>query len=360
MIKTIKLILVSAAKFFFVFFLITNCGQQTMDFYKFKKIDAHIHVNTEKPTFIEIAKEYNFKLLTINTDVAEYPDITRQRALAIYQKQRFPGSIAFATTFKMEGWDEPDWQEKTIAYLKDSFKKGAIAVKVWKNIGMVFKDKDGNFVMIDDPKFDPIFDYLAKKGIPVVGHIGEPRNCWLPIDEMTVNNDKEYFKNHPQYHMYLHPEYPSYEDIINARDHALEKHPELKFIGCHLGSVEWSVEELGKRLKRFPTMAVDFAARMSHFQFQSHRNREKVINFFIEFQDQLIYGSDLNTDGTENPDELKAKMHETWLNDWKYLTTNDVMTVPEVNGEFQGLNLPRKVIEKIYRRNAEKWYSGIK
>jgi len=23
---------------------------------------------------------------------------------------------------------------------------------------------------------------------------------------MTVNNDKEYFREHPQYHMYLHPE----------------------------------------------------------------------------------------------------------------------------------------------------------
>ena len=139
----------------------------------------------------------------------------------------------------------------------------------------------------------------------------------------------------------------------------LEKHPELKFIGCHLGSIEWSVAELGKRLKRIPNMAVDFAARMSHFQFQSHNDREKVINFFIEFQDQLIYGSDLNTDATENPEELKAKMHQAWLNDWKYLTTNEVMTVLEVNGEFQGLNLPRKVIEKIYRLNAEKWYSGI-
>ena len=35
---------------------------------------------------------------------------------------------------------------------------------------------------------------------------------------MTVNNDRDYFKNNPQYHMFLHPEYPSYDDQINARE----------------------------------------------------------------------------------------------------------------------------------------------
>jgi hypothetical protein len=36
--------------------------------------------------------------------------------------------------------------------------------------------------------------------------------------KMTVRSDKSYFSANPQYHMFLHPEYPSYEDQINARD----------------------------------------------------------------------------------------------------------------------------------------------
>ncbi len=66
--------------------------------------------------------------------------------------------------------------------------------------------------------------------------------------------------------MYLHPEFPSYEDQIKARDHMLEKHPDLKFIGAHLGSLEWSADELAKRLDKFPNMVVDMAARISHLQ----------------------------------------------------------------------------------------------
>jgi len=31
----------------------------------------------------------------------------------------------------------------------------------------------------------------------------------------------------------------------------------------------------------------------------------------------------------------------------------------QVKGEFKGLKLPRQVIDKIYRKNAEKWLPGI-
>ena len=60
----------------------------------------------------------------------------------------------------------------------------------------------------------------------------------------------------PEYHMYPHPEYPCYQDQIDARDHMLGKHPHLVFIGALLGSLEWSIDELAKRLDKFPNMHV--------------------------------------------------------------------------------------------------------
>lgn len=101
---------------------------------------------------------------------------------------------------------------------------------------------------------------------------------------MTVKSDSAYFANHPHYHMYLHPEYPSYEDQINARDHMLEKHPELTFIGCHLGSLEWNIDELAKRLDKFPNMAVDMAERICHLEYQSAKDLKKVRDFCIKYQ----------------------------------------------------------------------------
>ena len=187
----------------------------------------------------------------------------------------------------MHGWDDPNWPQQTIAQLDAAFAAGAVAVKVWKNIGMEFRDSRGRLVMIDDPKFDPVFEFIRERQRVLIGHQGEPHNCWLPIAQMTVNNDKEYFREHPQYHMFLHPELPSYEDQMAARDRMLAKNPQLKFMGAHLASLEWSVDRLAAFLERYPNTVVDLAARMGQVQYQSNLDLGKVRRFFIRYQDSV-------------------------------------------------------------------------
>src|SRR5690625_6773904 len=77
---------------------------------------------------------------------------------------------------------------------------------------MELKDQKGNFIMADNPAFDPLYSYLEKNNIPLAAHLGEPKNCWLPLEEMTVTSDRDYFSRNPVYHMYLQPHAPSYKD----------------------------------------------------------------------------------------------------------------------------------------------------
>jgi predicted TIM-barrel fold metal-dependent hydrolase len=110
---------------------------------------------------------------------------------------------------------------------------------------------------------------------------------------MSTDNDREYFKEHPQYHMFLHPEMPSYEDQIAARDRFVAAHPQLRFVGAHLGSLEYDTDRIAAFLDKYPNANVDMAARMSQVQYQSVRDYDKVRNFFIKYQDRLLYGTDL-------------------------------------------------------------------
>jgi predicted TIM-barrel fold metal-dependent hydrolase len=158
--------------------------------------------------------------------------------------------------------------------------------------------------------------------------------------------------------MYLHPEYPSYEDQINARDHMLEKHPDLRFIGCHLGSLEWSLEELANRLDKFPNMAVDLS-RMANLHIHAMTDWQKTRDFFIKYQDRLVYGTDRSVNTTDNPAGMMNSVHNGWLNDWRFFTTDEIIEDSGVEGEVKGLKLPAGVIDNIYRRNAEKWLPGI-
>jgi predicted TIM-barrel fold metal-dependent hydrolase len=332
------------------------------DFKSLKKIDIHCHLNTESPAFMEQAVADNFKILTINTDVPLSITIREQEEIALLQRKAFPAHLAYLATFSLEGWDDDNWQDKTLASLRESFDKGAIGVKVWKNIGMVNKDRNGNFIMIDNPKLKPILNYLEENNIPVCGHLGEPRNCWLPLEEMTVNNDRTYFEEHPEYHMYLHPEFPSYEQQIAARDRMLSNHPNLKFMGAHLSSLEWSIDELAAHFDRFPNVTADLAERICHIQVQAQTDWQKVHDFFIKYQDRIVYGTDRGDYPGQNndPEVLREKLKLEWRSDWKFLTSNETISSWKVNGDFKGLKLPRKVIEKIYSKNAETMFPEFK
>jgi predicted TIM-barrel fold metal-dependent hydrolase len=325
------------------------------DFGLVKKFDVHIHINTHETVFIKQAKKDNFRFLDIVDDRPFGLPMVAQQTLAIQHLKNNPAEMAFATTFPVDNWQDPKWAEKTISQLKQSFSNGAKAVKIWKNIGMDLRDKNGKFVMVDDPRFRPILDYLEKNFIPLIGHNGEPKDCWLPLDKMTFS--KGYYSAHPEYHMYLNPEYPSYQEQINARDNMLKKHPRLKFVGAHLGSLEWSLEELAKRLDRFPNMSVDLS-RMSNLQLHALQRWQKTRNFFVKYQDQLIYGTDRAINAASNPADLEKNIHESWMRDWKFFVTDDKITLSGF-GDLKGLKLPKEVVDKIYLKNAERWLSAL-
>jgi hypothetical protein len=326
------------------------------DFASVKKIDSHIHIRTNDTVFINQAIEDNFQLINIDVYKEGGTSAEEQRELAVKYLNKYPDHISYATTFSLENWDEDFWQQQTLNHLKKSFELGAIGVKVWKNIGMELRDKDGNFVMVDHPQLDSIFDYIAQNKITLLSHQGEPKDCWLPLDKMSIKSNRNYFANNPEYHMHLHPEYPSYEEQIQARDNMLAKHPDLRVVSVHLASLEWSVEEIAKRLDKFPNLAVDMAARIPHLQLQAKNNWQQVHDFFIKYQDRILYATDfVITDRMQNSLEMQKRVHDRWVDDWKFFATDEVLTSVNFEGEYKGLKLPKEVINKIYYQNAATW-----
>jgi predicted TIM-barrel fold metal-dependent hydrolase len=328
------------------------------DFSSVRKIDSHIHIGSDDGVFEDQAAADNFKLISLNVDHGDSANLAKQLNYAILSARKNPAEVYYGSSFLFDTTDfgSMEWIMNTETDIQNGLAGGAIAVKIWKNLGMTVRDRTGKFIMIDDPRFEEIIKYIIYKGIPVTGHLGEPRNCWLPLEQMTVSSDSSYFARNPQYHMFLHPEYPSYEDQINARDNLLREHPDLKFIGCHLASLEWNVDSLALRLDRFPNMAVDMSARICHLQYQSAMDRERVRNFCIKYKDRLLYGTDVGYSGGNNPDGFRKRMHDTWTADWKYFTSGEEMTSDKFRGSFQGLKLPADVVDKIYHDNAAKWY----
>jgi len=338
-------------------FLAYNCSKdRPLSYPDFPKIDAHVHIRTSKPEIINFAQGENFKLITLCTRSNSQEFINKQLDFAKRQHEQYPQTLAYLTTFSMEKFGEPGWQNDIINQLKRDFKEGAVGVKIWKDVGMVFRDSAENFIMPDDPRFDPVYQFIADNHKILVSHTAEPKNCWLPLDSMTVISDQNYYRNNPQYHMFLHPDYPSHQQLIAARDNVLRKHPDLKMIGAHLGSLEWDVDELARRLDRYPNFAVDMAARVCHLQVQEPK---KVRNFITKYQDRLMYATDFGIREDSDFEQLTAELKQEWHDDWNYFTTRNQMTSPHVRNSFYGLGLDKRILEKIYFKNALRWFPNV-
>jgi predicted TIM-barrel fold metal-dependent hydrolase len=152
--------------------------------------------------------------------------------------------------------------------------------------------------------------------------------------------------------MFAHAEWPSYEEQIAARDRLLTRHPGMKFVAVHLASLEWSVDRIGDFLSRYPSASVDLAARLVHLKLQASADRERVRQFFIRYQDRILYATDLTRLPDQTDVAFAEEAHTVWLADWQFLTGSAELRSDQFDAPFEGLALPRAVLDKIYHANA--------
>ncbi len=330
------------------------------DFEKAPKSDAHFHYNVFDDAILKYADSINMHLLSINVDAGKL-SVKKQLEIASSLKKTHPDKMDFLGSFTVDEYGSDSFAEGIIRQIDNSMNAGAKGIKIWKNVGMVLQDEKGKYIMADDPVFDPVFAYLEKNGIPMTAHLGEPRNCWLPYEEITMGGDLSYYKEHPQYHMYQHPEAPTYDEQIIARDHILDKYPQLKLVGAHIGSLEWNLDEIAHRFNKYPELLIDLSARIGHVQLQAIANKDKVRDFFIKYQDRILYGSDVTLDErrAKNTDQMCKSLYETWKNQWLFLATNEVIpadkfNIPNAPETIEGLQLPKVVVDKIFFENTNR------
>jgi hypothetical protein len=323
----------------------------TADFAHVQKVDAHMHIYGPGNLLVAQATRDGFHILTINVDDPDHGSVARQLHDAASLHRRYPGRVAFAGTFSAAGFTRPGWSHEALHEIDAAMAQGAVGVKIWKNFGMIVRDTDGRYVMPDDRRLEPIYSMLQQQHIVLLGHMAEPLNCWLPLSKMTVKGDAEYFREHPQYYMYLHPDRPGHDQILAARDRMLAAHPQLRFDAVHLASLEWDVDRVAAFLDRFPQADVDMAARISHLEYQAQTQPDKVRRFLIRYQDRILYGTD-DAYGPSDDPKAAAEIAADWRRDWQFLVTSDELRSPDLDRPFHGVHLPRTVVDRIYRRNA--------
>jgi hypothetical protein len=334
----------------------TSSEQTLKSFAALEPIDVHVHVFKTDPAFQALLERLHLRLLNILVvdDTLSYrkqlaPQV--DDAVALVRSSR--GHVALCTTFDPYKFNDPSFPSEAIKQLDQNFTQGAVAVKIWKNIGMEIKDPSGKFIMPDDPKFEPIYQEIAKRGKTLMSHVAEPDVAWGPPDPSDPS--WSYYQENPQWFLYNKAGFPTKKTILEARDHILKGNPQLRMVGVHLGSMEKDLDEIADRLDRYPNSAVDTAARMEYL---IAAPTEKVRAFLIKYQDRVLYGTDLDLLATANVLETLNDWESTYVRDWRFLATDD--TFEQDGRKIRGLKLPQPVLRKIYRSNALRWIPGLR
>lgn len=317
-------------------------------------IDTHTHVFQASPALKAMLQQLHLHIVDIcvvdnHSKRGLLATQVREASAVVHQNGRHAW---LCTTFDPYKVNDADFAAQAVRQLNRNFAAGAVAVKIWKNIGMEIRKPDGKYIMPDDPVFAPIYRDIAAHHKTLIAHLAEPDSCWLPPD--PASPDYSYYQEHPEWYMYRHPERPSKATILAARDHLLAEYPQLRVVGAHLGSMETDVDRIARRFDRYPNFAVDTAARVPYLMLQP---RDKVRAFLIKYQDRILYGTDLELlPGEDAPQKLKW-WRESYARDWRFFATDDELNY---NGhQVRGLALPAPVLRKIFHDNALRWIPGM-
>ncbi|MCF6268467.1 MAG: amidohydrolase [Melioribacteraceae bacterium] len=343
-----------------------------------KKIDIHTHINNDAPFLRKFLDDYNMKVNTLSTGGLDTARMNFRINGATEFTNEQPRYYSWVTTFELVNRDDPNWTKNVIKKLKNDFEHGAVGVKIWKDIGMDIKNSDGEFIQVNDPMFKPIFEFIEEQGKTLIAHIGEPIQAWMPTYPISKDKPGIYWAKHPQFSFWDKADRPSYSDIMAARDNLIAKHPNLRVVGAHLASLEFDVNEIAKRLESYPNFAVEIGGRMRYLMWQAHG---KVREFFIKYQDRIMYGTDLSGGDikwknnlerkatNEEIEKMNERLHYRHDLFFRYLATDDDipcgnyiigdMPLPEPTYTVKGLALPKKVLDKIFYENAVKWFPGV-
>lgn len=239
------------------------------------------------------------------------------------------------------------WAERTAEALAEAKAQGVSGLKIFKRLGLEYRDAEGRLLRIDDPRWDPIWAACGRLGLPVLIHSADPAAFFEPIG--PENERWEELSRHPDWHFYG-KDYPTRDELLEARNRVIAKHPRTQFIGAHMASSSTDLARLQHWLDEYPNLWVDPASRISELGRQPYTARD----FFIRNADRVLFG----TDGPWP--ETRVRLY------WRFFETRDEY-FPYAENDFPpqgfwhiyGIDLPPEVLRKIYHENAAGFIPGV-
>jgi len=328
---------------------------------KFPVVDVHTHLRLKLRQTPEALDE--FVRLMDNQNIAVCVSLDGELGESLEEHKKFLWTkyrdrfVIFANVdWRGDGrdgdpstWDcqRGDFARRMAAALAEAHEQGAVGLKVFKELGLGYRNPDGSLIAVDDPRWNPIWEACGRLGMPVLIHTADPAAFFEPVDRF--NERWEELRRRPEW-SFARKDFPSHAELLAALMRVVARHPKTTFIGAHGANNAENLEQVGRWLDAYPNLNVEIAARIAELGRQPRAARK----FMITYQDRILFG-------TDGPRELgRLTPH------WRLLETSDEY-FPYAEGEYPpqgfwsiyGLNLPDQVLRKVYSENAVRLIAGV-
>jgi predicted TIM-barrel fold metal-dependent hydrolase len=329
---------------------------------RFPAVDVHVHMRRklrQSPEaldeFVRLMDHQNISLcVSLDGELGESFDEHTEFLWAKYRK-RF---VIFANIdWQGDGQDDDpatwdchraDFGRRMAAALEDAKQRGASGLKIFKDLGLVYRNPDGSLITVDDSRWDPIWEACGRLGLPILIHTADPAAFFEPVDRL--NERWEELRRHPQW-CCRGPAFPTQDELLAQLMRVVAKHPGTTFIGAHVGNNVENLREVGQWLEKYPNFHVEIAARIAELGRQPYSARE----FFIKYADRILFG----TDGPREANRLTPHWRMFETRDEYFPYAEDVYP-PQGIWQIYGLYLPDDVLRKVYHENAARLIPGVK
>ncbi len=319
-------------------------------------LDAHVHLAVGGDIrLLALMKRYGIAHIVNLSGGHPMGSLPKQMAAA----RASGGRITVFTGLAYEQAQAPGYGRRMAEFVRMGHDLGAKGLKITKALGLGLTGPDGKLVPVDDAELDPVFEMAGELGMPVAIHSGDPRAFWQPVD--AHNERYAELTAHPGWALYGR-DVPSFDEMSKALERRIARHPRTKFISVHFGNCAEDMDRVAEMLRRYPNMYIDTAARIPEM---GRHPAEKLHAFFEEFQDRILYGSDLGVGpdpeplflGSSGPKPPTPAEQELFFSaTHRFFETGDRgfahPTPIQGTWTIDGIYLTRDVLEKVYAKNA--------
>ena len=192
---------------------------------------------------------------------------------------------------------------------------------------------------IDDERYEKMFTYLEENGVPLVIHVNDPEEFWIPreLTELEKSRNWGYFTEG----------YCTKQEIYDETFRMLDRHPKMKVTFAHFFFLSNFIDEAERVLETYPAVNFDLTPGWEMFLGFS-KDIDAWQKFFIRYQDRILFGTDCNDIKNFNP-QIYQLVREAISHDKTEFVMPAYKALP-----IRGLDLPSEVLEKICWYNYKK------